>query len=161
MRFIYFTIVWSCILQFIKFSNSPNSFNIWNGVLTILFFVFAVAYPIAVFAYLRGVSNTISQATFDRNFEDIRVNGNYLYYFILKYYKLLLIAILIGLLYDTNPLTVLIPLIVMHILDGVFIILAKPFGMVQSEQLNVCFYNYYPKAYWITSAIQDFLFVLL
>lgn len=78
-----------------------------------------------------------------------------------RYYKLLVIALLIGLLYNANPLSVLIPLIVMHIADGIFIIFTKPFGMWQSEQLNVCFYNYYPKAYWITSAIQDFLFAFL
>jgi hypothetical protein len=89
------------------------------------------------------------------------VSGNHLYYFIIKYYKLLIIAILIGLLYDSNPLAVLIPLIFIHILDGIFILITKPFGMIQVEQLNVCFYNHYPKAYWITSAIQDFLFAFL
>lgn len=49
----------------------------------------------------------------------------------------------------------------MHIVDGAIIIVSKPFGMEQETQLNVCFYNHYPKAYWITSALQSFLFALL
>jgi len=60
MRFVYFTIVWACILQFIIFENIPSSFHIWNSVLLILLFVFAVLYPVGVFIYLKRVSNSIS-----------------------------------------------------------------------------------------------------
>ena len=75
---------------------------------------------------------------------------------------MLLISLLIGLVYDGNPLTVLIPLIVVHVVDGVGILGLKPFGMVEArDQLNVKFYNLYPKAYTITSAIQSFLLALL
>ncbi len=68
---------------------------------------------------------------------------------------------LIGLIVYGNPLAILIPLIIMHIADGIIIILSNPFGMEEEPQLNVCFYNHYPKAYLITSVIQSFLFAFL
>jgi hypothetical protein len=161
MRFAYFTVVWACTLQFVEFHNSPKSFNIWNSVVCIVMFVLFVLYPVVGFVFLWRTGGTMSENTFRKNFEDVRIAPDRLLHFVWRYYRLLLIALLIGLLYHGNPLVILIPLILVHIADGVIIILLKPFGMEQETQLNVCFYNHYPKAYQITSAVQSFLFAVL
>ena len=88
-------------------------------------------YPIAGFFYLWRTGSTMSDSTFRKNFEDVRIAPGRLFHFIWRYYRFLLIALLIGLIVHGNPLAILIPLIVMHIVDGVIIILLKPFGMEQ------------------------------
>lgn len=74
---------------------------------------------------------------------------------------MLVIALLIALVYKGNPLAILIPLIIVHIVDGLIIVGFKPFGLYQEPQLNVCFYNFYPQVYQVTSALQSFLFAFL
>ena len=73
----------------------------------------------------------MSDSTFRKKYEDIRIHSNRLFYFIWRYYKLLLIALLIGFLYDSNPVGILIPLIIVHVIDGLIIIFLKPFGIEQ------------------------------
>jgi hypothetical protein len=73
----------------------------------------------------------MSDSTFRRKYEDIRINSSKLFYFIWRYFKLLLIALLIGLLYDSNPVGILIPLIFVHVIDGLMILFLKPLGMEQ------------------------------
>ncbi len=80
---------------------------------------------------------------------------------LVRYYYWLAVAAIIAPQWNSNPLGVLIPLIVIHIAHGIVILVARPFGMVQPDRLNVCFYNYYPTAYWLMSAIQNFLFAVL
>ena len=129
MRFAYFTVVWACTLQFVEFHNFPKPFNIWNSVVCIFMFVVFVLYPIAGFVFLWRTSSAMSDGTFRKNYEDVRVRPGALFHFIWRYYRLLLIALLIGLIYSGNPLAILIPLIIMHIADGVIILVFKPFGM--------------------------------
>lgn len=161
VRFSYFTVIWACTLQFTAFQNTPTSFNIWNSILCISMFVIFIVYPIIGFLWLRKMSGEMSESTFRKKYADIRIDSNRMFHFIWRYYKLFLIALLIGLLYNSNPLGVLIPLIIVHVLDGLIIIFVRPFGMEQEQQLNVCLYNYYPKVYQITSAIQSFIFAFL
>jgi hypothetical protein len=70
-------------------------------------------------------------------------------------------GLIMGLLWNSNPLATLIPLIVLHLVDAILLLVFKPLGMTQVAHLNVCFYNHYPMAYFITSVIQNFLFILL
>jgi hypothetical protein len=49
----------------------------------------------------------------------------------IRYYKLLIIGLLIPLLYKANPLATLIPLLILHLADGIFIIVLKPYGLTQ------------------------------
>jgi hypothetical protein len=161
VRFAYFTVVWACALQFIELTNQPREFSIWNSVLCIVMFVLFVGYPIAGFIYLKWRSGYQSEGTFQKNFEDVRVDRGRLWHFIWRYYRLLVIALLIALVYKGNPLAILIPLIIVHIVDGLIIVGFKPFGLYQEPQLNVCFYNSYPQVYQVTSALQSFLFAFL
>lgn len=131
VRFAYFTVIWACVLQFNVFENTPKEFNIWNSVLCVIMFVLFVLYPIGGFLWLRKMSGEMSDSTFRKKYDDVRIHSNRLFYFVWRYFKLLLIALLIGFLSTSSPVGILIPLIIMHVFDGLIIIFLKPFGMEQ------------------------------
>lgn len=162
VRFAYFTVVWACVLQCTHLANQPHGFNIWNTILTILLFVLAAAYPTAIFFYIRYSSTTMSLATFNKRYEEIRINPDKLYYFLVRYYKLAAIACVIGFLYASSPVIPLIILIVLNLADAVLLIFADPLGMVQPELIEATiFYPKYPKVYQLTTIIQQGLFIIL
>ena len=65
MRFIYFTVIWACILQFIWFENLPLPFFQWNAALCIIFFIVFIVYPIVSFIYLYKKADITSGDTFN------------------------------------------------------------------------------------------------
>jgi hypothetical protein len=69
VRFAYFAVVWACVLQFTHLKNEPQSFFAWNTTLTIVMAVSAVAYPFVFFWYLRSTASTLSDNTFNKNYE--------------------------------------------------------------------------------------------
>lgn len=73
VRFAYFTVVWACVLQCTHLYNQPSSFNVWNSILTIVFFVAVFVYPMVIFIYLKRKSSIITESTFNRLYEDMRV----------------------------------------------------------------------------------------
>lgn len=162
VRFAYFTICWACLLQFIEFSNSPNGFHIWNSILCVIMFAAVVVYPIVMWLILRNNADNLSDATFNNAFEEIRIDKEQLLYYPIRYYKLLLIAIIIVACYKTSPVVPLIILIFIHAIDAVLLIALKPLGMVQQELINsFLFYPEYPRIYHITTVIQQILFILM
>ena len=69
---------------------------------------------------------------------------------------------MIGLLYNANPLAVLIPLIVIHLIEAILIIVIRPFyDEYPSEKIGTFFTKKYLTYYWISHVIQDFLFIIL
>lgn len=133
VRFTYFTVVWACVLQFTWFENEPQAFHIWNSTILIVLFILAVLYPILGFLYLYRKYSSILRQTFNPLYFDIRIRGGKIFfYFIFKYYKLLLIALLIGLAYK-EPLASLIPLIVVNIVDGLILLFLKPYYLEYAE----------------------------
>ena len=164
IRFAYFTVVWACTLQFTWFMNEPQPFHIWNSILLIVLFILAVIYPFIAFIYLHRRFDSISRKTFIPLYFGLRIEGGKKFlYFIFKYYKLLIIALLIGLLYNANPLAVLIPLLSLNLADGIILIIAKPFYLEYPEEKLIVswFQRNYLKMYWISHIIQNFLFVVL
>jgi hypothetical protein len=131
VRFTYFSIVWACVLQFTHFSNEPRSFNIWNSTLTILFFLGVLAYPVIMFLVLRKRAFSVSVGTFHKKYEEVRVDPEKLYYFLIRYYKLVFIACIIGFLYAASPVIPLIILIALNLADAIMLIFLDPLGMVQ------------------------------
>lgn len=75
VRFTYFSIIWACVLQCTHLSNQPSSFNIWNSILTILFFVGAFVYPAVMYLLLRRSAQTLSVKTFNSLYEELRVTS--------------------------------------------------------------------------------------
>ena len=69
VRFAYLTLVCACTLQFISFANSPQSFHIWNSILTVVLFIAAFAYPIIMYLLLRRNANRLTDATFGAVYE--------------------------------------------------------------------------------------------
>lgn len=58
----------------------------------------------------------------------------------------------------------LIPLIFIHLLDGVLVLVAKPYIMSEGEEDKIvsrCTKLYWKKYYWISFVIQNFLFLIL
>lgn len=131
IRFAYFSIIWACVLQCTHLSNEPNSFNVWNTILTIVFFVAVLVYPVVIFLLLRRASSTLSAGTFNKSYEELRVSSESLYYYLVRYYKLVAIACIIGFLHAANPVIPLIVLIVLNLADALLLIFVKPLGMVQ------------------------------
>ena len=128
VRFGYFTIAWASTLQFTWFQNEPQSFHIWNSVLLIVFFIFVLLYPIIGFIYIYRRFDSMSRQTFHPLYFGLRIEGGRkFFFFIFQYYKLLTFALLIGLLYNANPLAVLIPLIIIHLAEAILIIVVRPF----------------------------------
>jgi len=64
--------------------------------------------------------------TFNKLFEDMRVTPDTLYYFLIRYYKKVIIAIIIGVLYNSNPIIPLIVLIVINLADALILIIKRP-----------------------------------
>ena len=78
------------------------------------------------------------------------------------YYKLLAIALLIGLLYNTNPVAILLPLVALNIFDGVILIVVKPYYLeYPEERIGSFFTKRYLRYYWISHIIQTFLLAVL
>ena len=75
VRFAYFSIIWACVLQCTHLSNEPKSFNVWNSILTIVFFVAVLVYPAVIFLLLRRASSTLSAGTFNKSYEELRVSS--------------------------------------------------------------------------------------
>jgi hypothetical protein len=162
VRFAYFTICWACFLQFLFFDNQPDSFHIWNSILTVVMFAAVVLYPIVLFVILRKHSNSLSVATFGLSFEELRISHERLYYFLVRYYKLLLIALIVAVTYSSSPAIPLVLLIILNIVDAILLIALKPLGMSQPELIDaVFFYPHYPTVYAVTCIIQNILFVLM
>jgi phosphotransferase system glucose/maltose/N-acetylglucosamine-specific IIC component len=61
--------VWACILQFISFANTPQSFHIWNSILTVILFIAAILYPVIMFLILRNNANSLTDTTFGLAYE--------------------------------------------------------------------------------------------
>lgn len=99
----------------------------WNSTLCIVMFVVYVAYIFLGWFYLRKKGQITQALTFKEKFDGIRIRVERLWYFIFRYFKLLIIAILISQLYAVNPLAVLIPLLFIHLLDAFVIFFLKPF----------------------------------
>ena len=94
----------------------------------IIFFVLAVLYPTVGFLYIRNKFNSLSRQTFENLYFELRIEGGRKwFYFLFFYYKLLAIALLVGLLHAVNPLAVLIPLIVLNIVDAIILLTIKPY----------------------------------
>jgi hypothetical protein len=90
-----------------------------------------VGYPIVVGLLLRKYSNNLSDATFNNAYEEIRVDKEKLYYYFIRYYKQLFIAIIISLSYKASPVIPLVLLIIVNAIDAVLLLALKPLGMVQ------------------------------
>jgi hypothetical protein len=133
VRFAYFTVAWACVLQFTHLSNEPKSFNIWNSILVFVFFAAVLIYPAVMFYILRKISLTLSSNTFNKNYEELRVDSEKLYYYLIRYYKLIAIACAIGFLHAASPVIPLIILIVLNLADTLLLIFLKPLGMIQPE----------------------------
>lgn len=164
VRFAYFTIVWACALQFTWFENLPQSFHIWNTIILIVFFIFVVLYPIIAFVYLRRRENSLTVSTYKNLYEGIRIESddNKLIYYLVQYFKWLVIGLLIGLLHNVNPLATLIPLAFIFLFDGLAVLFWKPYILVFAEEkFGNCFTQNYLKVYWVSFIIQNFLFVIL
>ena len=73
-RFCYFTFVWACILQLVFFSNEPQGFHLWNSILMIVIFIGVIIYPIVMFGLLRRGANSLSDATFNTVYEEVRIS---------------------------------------------------------------------------------------
>lgn len=127
MRFAFFTVVWAANLQFIHFGNLPRPLSIGNSVLCIVMFVFFVLFPILGQIYLVRKKSTYNESTFRNKYSGIRINRQRILYYFWQYLKLLIIATLIAQLYKSNPLAVLIPLVIIHILDAVLVAVLKPY----------------------------------
>lgn len=80
-----------------------------------------------------------------------------------KYLKWVAIAFLIGQLYKFNPLATLIPLIAIHLLDGLVITFINPYieDMGESERIVSKCTKYYWIFYRISHIIENALFVIL
>ena len=114
-----------------------------------------------MFIILKRQADGLSDPTFNAAFEELRVDKEKLWYYLVRYYKLLLIAAVIAFTYSTTPAAPLILLIVIHLADAIILIIAKPLGMVQPDVINaVVFYPTYPKLYFVTTIIQQILFIL-
>lgn len=96
-------------------------------------FVVYVAYIFLGWFYLRKKGQITQALTFKEKFDGIRIRVERLWYFIFRYFKLLIIAILISQLYAVNPLAVLIPLLFIHLLDAFVIFFLKPFLLDAGE----------------------------
>ena len=164
VRFIYFTVAWACVLQFTHLSNAPSSFSIGNSILTIVFFILVVGYPVLMFVLLYRASGIMSHETWLKRYEEMRIDPNRLFYFMVRYYKLLLVAILVGFLWDASPVVPLVLLMVLHGANAALLIILQPLGMKQSETMYVestIFYERYPGVYFVTTLIQEFLLIFL
>jgi hypothetical protein len=107
-------------------------------------------------------ADTISAGTFHKRYEEVRIDPERLYYFLMRYYKLVTIACVIGFLHAASPIIPLIILIVLNLGDGVLLIFLKPLGMVQPELIEATtFFPRYPVVYHFTTIIQQGLFVIL
>lgn len=125
-------------------------------------FIALLIYPIVMFLILRSNANSLSDATFYNAYEEIRIDKDKLYYYLIRYYKLVLIALVIAVSYKSSPAIPLVILIVIHIADLGLLIGLKPLGMVQPEVINAyLFYPEYPKVYQMTTIIQEILFILM
>ena len=162
VRFCWFTVIWASILQFTWFENLPFSFFQWNSAVCIILFVLFVLYPFLAFVYLWKKSNTMSVSTFTNLYWSIRIRSKRLWYLPFKYIKLLIIALLIGLLYKANPLAILIPLMLIHLADALIIFLMKPFRLSENkERVFTIFSKHYWTYYRWSHIIQNILFFIL
>jgi hypothetical protein len=81
---------------------------------------------------------------------------------LIRYYKLFIIAIVVGASYNAKPVIPLIILIILNAIDVAFIIKLKPLGMMQAELIQATvFYPLYPTIYHFTTIIQQFVFIVL
>ena len=99
----------------------------------------------------------MSHQTWLKRYKDIRIDPERLFYYMVRYYKLLLIAILVGFLWNSSPIIVLVLLIIIHCANAALLILLKPQVMEQSQSIAVestIFYENYPRAYFVTTIIQ-------
>ena len=161
-RFCYFTFAWSCILQLLFFSNEPSGFHTWNSILTVVIFILVIIFPVVMFGLLRRGANSLSDLTFNVVYEDVRINKERIWYYLFRYYKLFLIAIVVAVTYSSSPVIPPIILIILHIIDFGLIFAMKPLGMEQPDLVGAyMFYPKYPKVYHYTMLIQQILFILL
>lgn len=115
-----------------------------------------------MFIYLRKQANSVSAGTFNKIYEDMRVNSEKLFYYLVRYYKLMAIACIIGFLYAASPVIPLIVLMVLNLGDLLLLILTDPLGMVQPELIEATiFYPRYPLIYKWTTIVQQGLFIIL
>lgn len=115
-----------------------------------------------MFYYFRKRSTDISNGTFHKRYEEVRIDPEHLSYFLVRYYKLVAIACVIGFLYAASPIIPLIVLIALNLGDGVLLIFLKPLGMVQAELIEATtFFPRYPTVYHFTMVIQQALFVIM
>ena len=103
--------------------------------------------------------------SFESAYEGIRLQHGKIIYYFWPYLKLLIIATLVAQLYKTNPLAVLIPLVVIHIADAVLLYVYRPYltdDIHDQEEriLSKCSKRYWT-AYWITAIFQSSLFAIL
>lgn len=129
VRFIYFTVCWACVLQFMSFNNSPYTFHAWNSVITIVFAISVIVYPIAAFILLYKRANLLTNATFLKVYDDLRVDQSRLFYFLFRYYKLLFIACIIGCLYAKSQYIAPCLLMVVNVVDAVLLLVYNPLNM--------------------------------
>lgn len=85
-----------------------------------------------------------------------------MYYYLVRYYKFFLIALIIAVTYNSSPVIPLVLLIIINLIDVILLIALKPLGMVQAEVINAyLFYPYYPRVYHITAIVQNCLFIVM
>jgi len=74
--------------------------------------------------------------TWIKKYEDLRIDVNKSYYIIIRYYKLLITAIIVGFLYNSNPVIPLIVLIVLNALHIVVLLVLRPLNFTLGSSLD-------------------------
>jgi hypothetical protein len=80
----------------------------------------------------------------------------------IRYYKLFVIAVVVGACYNVSAVVPLIILIILNAVDAIFLIGLQPLGMMQPEVIQATvFYPWYPKLYYYTTVAQQFLLIVM
>ena len=160
-RFVYFTVCWACMLQLRFFYKEPTGYHVWTSVLLIVLTLGVIIYPIVMFVWLKRIKDSTSVATFDSTYEELRICRDKLWYYVFRYYKLLVIAFFVTFLFDALGFIAPLILLALHLLDLLIILVGKPFEMKQDPLLgSICFYPNNQTMYHWTAVIQQVVFVI-
>ena len=160
-RFVYFTVCWACVLQLRFFYKEPTGYHAWTIALLIVLTLGVIIYPIVMFVLLRRIKDSTSVATFDSTYEELRISRDRLWYYLFRYYKLLLIAFFVAFLFAAPGFYTAIILAALHLVDFLIIMIGKPFEMKQDPLLgSICFYPNNQTMYHVTALFQQGLFFI-
>lgn len=161
-RFVYFTVCWACVLQLRFFYKEPSGYDGWTIALLIVLSLGVIIYPLVMFVLLRRIRDSTSVATYDSTYEELRISRDTLWYYLFRYYKLLLIAFFVAFLFAAPGYLTPIILAGLHLMDLIIIVGWKPFEMKPDPLLgSICFYPNNQKMYQWTAVIQQVLFFIL